>query len=694
MNYLSRPDAERKAVEKADSRKPAKQFALVAIVKNEARYLLEWLAFYDCIGVKHFVIFDNESTDDTRKILDRYAELVDIEIIHWPTSKGASPQISAYNYFLENYRTTFEFAAFFDSDEFLIPLNGVDFVDFLNSIPNSVGGIAFNQRVFGSSGELKYKTDLVLKRFRQCSESQYDENKYYKSMYRLRNIEIITNVHGSALTDGDFWFADFAPLVQDVARPGASLEVRSSDFQLNHYILKSFEEFRSKQRRGCIEEENLEQRESRYADGFFTGRDPRINVSTCNQADGWIAKVVSKLLAFQQASIMEGRHDYVAKHYGHLLHSLSGSETKPSKRPSAVHLGELIFRQSGVDINACPPGFHRLTIGDFSPAPEALVVIPGLREEPWAAAFHAKREPVHDLGIYSGIDLTVVDDGYLFADGVPIIQPDVVVPYVSVFAEHKTPKPQIEENRPVIVAYDRGYTTYGHFIIDILPRLLIAERMLGADFRGTPILLPHRLPAWGREIFDLIFPNVKTVTFDSEQSSLRLRRAILPTHCHNYYMFHPLAQNLFETLLERAQPIAPAQSAEFIFLSRAEISSNRRVMSFAAIEEHAASLGATILRPETISWREQLGYFAGAKLVVGEYGSALHNTVFSRADVRTLSINRLQFLQSFIGALNRQRLTYVLPSSVNIENGIENLTFDNEAIIQALNVLVGQEINV
>ncbi len=692
MNYLSPPGAEYEAIEEADPGKPTKQFALVAIVKNEARYLLEWLAFYDCIGVKHFVIFDNESTDDTRKILDLYAELVDIDIILWPTLKGASPQISAYNYFLENYRATFEFAAFFDSDEFLVPLNGVDFTDFLNSIPNSVGGIAFNQRVFGSSGEVKYKTELVLKRFRQCSESRYDENRYYKSMYRLRNIEIITNVHGSALTDGDFWFADFTPLVQDVTRPGASLEVRSSNFQLNHYILKSFEEFRNKQRRGCIEEENLEQRESRYADGFFTGRDPRINVSTCNQADGWIAKVVSKLLSFQQASIMAGRHDYVAEYYGDLLPSVSESGTKPPKRPSPVHLGELIFRQSGADINLGPPGFHRLTIGEFSPQPEALVMIPGLREEPWAAAFHAKREPVHDLGIYSGVDLTVVDDGYLFAGGVPIIQPDVVVPYVSVFAEHQVPKAQIEESRPVIVAYDRGYTTYGHFLIDVLPRLLIAEQMLGADFRGTPILLPHRLPAWGREIFDLIFPNVKTLTFDSEQSSLRLRRAILPTHCHNYYMFHPLAKNLFENLKERAQPIAPTQPAEFIFLSRAEVSSNRRVIGFTAIEEHAASLGATILRPETISWREQLGYFAGAKLVVGEYGSGLHNTVFSGEDVRTLSINRLQFLQSFIGALNRQRLTYVLPSSIHIENGIENLAFENEAIIQTLGALVRQEL--
>jgi len=280
----------------------------------------------------------------------------------------------------------------------------------------------------------------------------------------------------------------------------------------------------------------------------------------------------------------------------------------------------------------------------------------------------------------------------LFASGIPIVQPDVVVPYVSVLAKHQAPKAEIEEKCPVIVAYDRGYKTYGHFIIDVLPRLLIAEKMLGGDFGGAPILLPNQLPAWGREIFDLIFPNAETISFDSEKYSLRLRRAILPTHCHNYYMFHPIAKSFFQNLLERAKPIAPAEPADFIFLSRANMHSNRRVADYEALTEHAASLGAKILEPEQMIWREQLGYFVGAKLIIGEYGSALHNTVFSRNGVRTFAINRLQFLQSFIGALNRQRLTYVLPSSVHVENGIEHLKFDNEALKQTFNLLVKEEI--
>jgi capsular polysaccharide biosynthesis protein len=354
-------------------------------------------------------------------------------------------------------------------------------------------------------------------------------------------------------------------------------------------------------------------------------------------------------------------------------------------------LGELIFRQLCVDIYAKSPGFHRLTLGDISPKSEPLIKIPGLREELWAPTRHARAEQVHDLGLYTGVELTVVGDGYLFYGSQSVYQSDVVVPYIRSLAEAQSPKVLVVEDRPVIVGYDRGFATYGHFLIDFLPRILIAERMLGSNFGEALILLPDKLPDWGLKVFNLLFPEAKTITFDSKQFSLRLSRAILPTHCHKYYMFHPFSREIFKTLASRAGPIAPEKPAKFIFISRNGVSSNRSTVGIEAIEQHAISLGATLLHPETLSWRHQLGYFADAKLVVGEYGSALHNTVFSGDRVRTLSINRLQFLQSFIGALNKQRLTYVLPMPGELNNNVQKAVFDIDEIKRALDFLVKTE---
>ena len=47
---------------------------ICAIVKDEGRYIREWLAYHNAIGFEHFYIYDNESTDDTRQALEAAAE--------------------------------------------------------------------------------------------------------------------------------------------------------------------------------------------------------------------------------------------------------------------------------------------------------------------------------------------------------------------------------------------------------------------------------------------------------------------------------------------------------------------------------------------------------------------------------------------------------------------------------------------
>jgi glycosyltransferase involved in cell wall biosynthesis len=160
MNFSSGKTMEKGDAEGVSTASRPFRFAIAGFVKNEARYILEWLAFHHAIGVEHFVVFDNESTDDTREILNAYAGLVDIDVIDWPGLTNESPQIGAYNEFLRRYRHKLEFAAFLDADEFLVPCEGTVLHDFLDEIPELVSAIGFNQRVFGSAGEVYYKPDL------------------------------------------------------------------------------------------------------------------------------------------------------------------------------------------------------------------------------------------------------------------------------------------------------------------------------------------------------------------------------------------------------------------------------------------------------------------------------------------------------------------------------------------------------
>ena len=44
---------------------------IAAIVKNEARYLLEWIAFHRVVGIHKLFIADNGGDDDTSELLER-----------------------------------------------------------------------------------------------------------------------------------------------------------------------------------------------------------------------------------------------------------------------------------------------------------------------------------------------------------------------------------------------------------------------------------------------------------------------------------------------------------------------------------------------------------------------------------------------------------------------------------------------
>lgn len=54
-----------------------KQFlAVCVIIKNEARYLAEWIVYHQLVGVDHFYIYDNNSEDDLAGVLALFPDAV------------------------------------------------------------------------------------------------------------------------------------------------------------------------------------------------------------------------------------------------------------------------------------------------------------------------------------------------------------------------------------------------------------------------------------------------------------------------------------------------------------------------------------------------------------------------------------------------------------------------------------------
>lgn len=228
-------------------RKP-ERVGVVLIVKNEASYLLEWVAHYRVLGFNDIFIYDNGSTDATPRVL---AALERKEIIHhvsWPDKPHVNRQVSAYDDAISRFGHFLDWVAFFDSDEFLVLHLDADIQEFLRRYSGE-NGVAINWRVFGSGGRKARTRGLVVERFCHAAFGERSTNRCVKVIVRPR-VVAKCNVHIAHLSAGtivDTAGLDIMPSLQGF---GIHSRVVYDIAQLNHYILKSREEWDIKRARG------------------------------------------------------------------------------------------------------------------------------------------------------------------------------------------------------------------------------------------------------------------------------------------------------------------------------------------------------------------------------------------------------------------------------------------------------------
>lgn len=306
-----------------------RKFAIVAIVKDEAPYLIEWLAFHRAIGVRDFFIYNNESADETYKITRMHRHL-GVTVKWWPRVADQSPQITAYEDFIEHHSSDYRFVAFIDLDEFIMPQVGLELNDWLETIPDDAGSIVLNQRVFGSSNQTAYNQDLVLRRFSRCSTSAYSENRYVKPIYRSEALAGMQDIHMGEMKHGRRLLSDFREARINQLEPCSVTDVCHAPLQLNHYILKSMEEYQAKKLRGNAHAASEAFRFTRYTEEFFHGRDGAINDEFCERTHKWIVPTLKEMLCFFEFA----RHKYkstelIEKYYSNTSEFSDSRGTSP-----------------------------------------------------------------------------------------------------------------------------------------------------------------------------------------------------------------------------------------------------------------------------------------------------------------------------------------------------------------------------
>jgi hypothetical protein len=250
--------------------------SICTVVRNEGRYLLEWIAYHHTIGIRDIFIYDNESSDHTPQLLSELQKKGYLHYMRWATPPDRSPQLSAFEHYIKANQSECNFVALIDLDEFIVlPEDCRNINEYFfdqNLFRREIGAIAVNQRVFGSSGEINYRPEYVIERFHMTADADYAENCWFKSFSRPSLVSGVPNPHYVRLKAGLYVTAIGQELDEDSIATG-KVSAICDGLRINHYIIKSLEEFRAKQQRGGGAGATAEVRSRRYTDGFFFGRE-------------------------------------------------------------------------------------------------------------------------------------------------------------------------------------------------------------------------------------------------------------------------------------------------------------------------------------------------------------------------------------------------------------------------------------
>jgi hypothetical protein len=262
----------------------------VAIFKDEARHLDEWLAFGVLEGIEHFLLYDHVSKDNPREVLQPWIDAGIVELIDWPVIWKNGAQKEAYIDALHRLRGRTRWAAFIDIDEFLFSPSGCELPDVLKRY-EAHAGVVVNWQCYGTSGHATRPEGLTIECYTHRARAHWARNRRVKTIVDpFAAIEpdsphLFTVQPGQSLVTEDFkpvqlvrsrngrhrmrhlaaWlpYLPFDPY--SVVRPSTE-QVSVTDLRINHYVTRSKEDVRLKYKDRSTMLESDRRSYSRYHD--------------------------------------------------------------------------------------------------------------------------------------------------------------------------------------------------------------------------------------------------------------------------------------------------------------------------------------------------------------------------------------------------------------------------------------------
>ena len=219
--------------------------------------LREWLLHNSNIGVRHFFLYDNGSTDRTVEIARTTLGPGSITIIPWKLKVSANkddgfihPQLLAFCHAIQTFGCDFQYMAFLDPDEFLIPLDGLSLEDALSKAGRPVNlGIPWT--MFGRNGHQTPPHGGVGANYLMRPRHRFSDRQLVKFKCIVDPCAVTrVGIHAfETLSDGDRCSNDSGYTSENKKRFSPEF-LSGNKLQLNHYYTRSASELDAKLKRG------------------------------------------------------------------------------------------------------------------------------------------------------------------------------------------------------------------------------------------------------------------------------------------------------------------------------------------------------------------------------------------------------------------------------------------------------------
>jgi hypothetical protein len=177
------------------------KICIVAILKDEEKFIDEWLVYHRMIGIDHFFLYDDDSLFPLEQFLYPYKEFVTVFKWHGMDARieGFMNQTKAYLHAVHNFAYKYDWVIFIDGDEFIVLRKHDSVHEFLSGFGKNCTSITLNLHDFGHNGYYEDPPGLITA---SLTRRKFKHSKIGKNFNRPEAIADIFSPHRCVLKFG------------------------------------------------------------------------------------------------------------------------------------------------------------------------------------------------------------------------------------------------------------------------------------------------------------------------------------------------------------------------------------------------------------------------------------------------------------------------------------------------------------